>query len=338
MKTERFRSITDKYSKLRIAIVGDFCLDRYLEIDPSLQELSLETGLPVYNVAKVRAQPGGAGTILNNIVALGIGTVYPVGFCGDDGEGFELQRALSGMTNVKPDYFFPTPLRKTFTYCKPLIMEEGRPPRELNRFDAKNWTATPGQVEDRLVSAIQTMASDIDAIAVLDQVDHANTGVITTGVLEALHSAIRMRPEIVIVADSRRTLKGFPPFSYKMNRLELAGLSGKKESLDIEKIKGMAVNLAKANRRNVFVTLSEEGILGATPAGEAVHVPCHPLKGEIDIVGAGDSVTANLCAAMAAGADLKESLEIANAAASVVVHKLGTTGTASVEEIRGLLV
>jgi len=61
------------------------------------------------------------------------------------------------------------------------------------------------------------------------------------------------------------------------------------------------------------------------------------LRGEIDIVGAGDAVSANLAAAIAAGASLNETLELANAAASVVIHKLGTTGTASVGEIEKLL-
>jgi bifunctional ADP-heptose synthase (sugar kinase/adenylyltransferase) len=61
------------------------------------------------------------------------------------------------------------------------------------------------------------------------------------------------------------------------------------------------------------------------------------LRGPIDIVGAGDSVTANLTAALAAGATLRESIELANAAASVVIHQLGTTGTASVTQIRELL-
>ena len=42
-------------------MVGDFCLDRYLEIDPALAETSLETGLPVHNVVRVRSQPGGGG-------------------------------------------------------------------------------------------------------------------------------------------------------------------------------------------------------------------------------------------------------------------------------------
>ena len=61
MDSSRFQIITERYQHLRIAVVGDFCLDRYLEIDPMKQETSLETGLPVYNVVKVRAQPGAAG-------------------------------------------------------------------------------------------------------------------------------------------------------------------------------------------------------------------------------------------------------------------------------------
>ena len=94
MKGDRFDAITSRYPNLRIALVGDFCLDRYLEIDPARKEISIETGLPVHNVVRVRSQPGAAGTILNNLVALEIKTIYPIGFCGVDGEGFELQRAL----------------------------------------------------------------------------------------------------------------------------------------------------------------------------------------------------------------------------------------------------
>jgi len=55
-------------------------------------------------------------------------------------------------------------------------------------------------------------------------------------------------------------------------------------------------------------------------------------------VGAGDAVTANLAAALATGAKLREAVELANAAASVVIHQLGTTGTASVPQIREALV
>src|SRR5437899_5090471 len=108
MNAARFQTITEKYPQLAIAVVGDFCLDRYLEIDPSKQEISIETGLPVHNVANVRSQPGAAGTILNNLAALGIGKILPVGFAGEDGEGFELWRALESRPGVRLDYLLPT--------------------------------------------------------------------------------------------------------------------------------------------------------------------------------------------------------------------------------------
>src|SRR5580765_1449631 len=96
----RLRRITSLYRSLRLAIIGDFCLDRYLEIDPAKKEISLETQLPVHNVTRVRSQPGGAGTILNNLVALGIGQIYPIGFYGEDGEGYELARELKQLPGV----------------------------------------------------------------------------------------------------------------------------------------------------------------------------------------------------------------------------------------------
>src|SRR3974377_1451526 len=105
MNRDRFRSITSRFLGLRVAVVGDFCLDRYLEIDPARGEISIETGLPVHNVVRVRAQPGGAGTILNNLVALGVGRIIPVSFCGDDGEGYELRRKLAVLPGVELDHF-----------------------------------------------------------------------------------------------------------------------------------------------------------------------------------------------------------------------------------------
>src|SRR5437016_8218171 len=123
MTGARFQAVTERYRELSIAVLGDFCLDRYLEIDPARHEVSLETGLPVHNVVNVRAQPGGAGTVLNNLVALGVGKIFPVGFCGDDGEGYELRRALGAREGVQLDHFFQTSERCTFTYCKPLVIE-----------------------------------------------------------------------------------------------------------------------------------------------------------------------------------------------------------------------
>ncbi len=337
MTPQRLHDITDRYPRLRVAVLGDFCLDRYLEIDPSRQETSLETGLAVHNVTRVRDQPGGAGTVFNNLAALGVGEILPVGFAGDDGEGFELVRALRALPGVQMDTFLITPLRQTFTYCKPLIVEAGKPPRELNRLDSKNWTPTPPEIENHLIEAFRRHAERLDALIVMDQVDIAETGVVTRRLLEAVGEIARRRPSLRVLADSRRSLRGYPAVCLKMNRAELGVLVGNTAPADLEQTKRAALELARRHGRDVFVTLAEEGILGASPDGWLVHLPTLPVRGEIDIVGAGDAVTANLAVALAAGASLEESLELANAAASVVIHQLGTTGTASIAQIAACL-
>lgn len=337
MNRERFDLLTRHYPETRIAVVGDFCLDRYLEIDPDRREVSIETDLPIYNVARVRSQPGAAGTILSNLAALGIGRLFPVGFAGSDGEGFELQRALENLAAVRLGCFQQTDLRRTFTYTKPLLREPGKPPVELNRFDFKNWTPTPEAVQEKIVDAIANLTPVVDAMVLLDQVDLPDTGVITPKVLDAVTRMIQTRPDLLVIADSRRGFKDFPPATLKMNRRELASLAGAGPGQDLAATKEAARNLARSRGQPVVVTLAESGILGASPAGDFEHLAAYPVRGPIDVVGAGDAVTANLAAALAAGATLHEALEIANAAASIVLHQLGTTGTASVPEIGQLL-
>ena len=95
MTPERLHEILDGFGALRLAIVGDFFLDKYLDIDPGLNEPSLETGLTAYQVTRVRCSPGAAGTVANNLCALGVGAIHAVGYVGDDGQGYELRRELA---------------------------------------------------------------------------------------------------------------------------------------------------------------------------------------------------------------------------------------------------
>ena len=337
MKEERFAEIAARFSGLRVALVGDFCLDRYLEIDPERAEVSIETGLDVLNVANVRSQPGGCGTILNNLSALGVGTVFPVGFAGEDGEGYELMRSLGQVDCVELGHFFQTSERRTFSYTKPLVIEPGKSPRELNRLDFKNWSPTPEPVQERVIESLNDLAKRVDAMVLLEQVDEADTGVLAGGVLDALGQIRRNNPDLLILADSRRGLGQFPSVGLKMNREEFAGLTGETAGLPLNDLCAAIGRLATERGQAVFVSLSEEGIAGAKPGEAPEYVPCLPLRGEIDIVGAGDAVMANLAMALAAGAEIVEAMRFAMAAASVVVHQLGTTGTASLEEIRRLV-
>jgi rfaE bifunctional protein kinase chain/domain len=337
MQPGRLPSITGQYSSLRIALAGDFCLDRYFEIDATRKEISLETGLPVHNVNHIRSQPGGAGTILNNLCALGIGTIYPVGFCGEDGEGFELQRALGELPGVRSEFFFPSPHRRTFTYGKPLWIEEGQPPRELNRLDIKNWDPTPASLQGQICGALRILAEKVDALILLEQVELAETGVLNRKVLQTVHEIVSTRPSFLCLADSRRGLQEFPKVVFKMNTRELGRLMNQAPPGTLEEAGTIATHLARRNGKTVVVTLAEQGMLGAAPDGTLEHVPAFPIRGPIDIVGAGDSVTANLTAALSAGARLREALELASAAASVVIHQVGTTGTATVQDLMNLL-
>jgi rfaE bifunctional protein kinase chain/domain len=337
MHPPRFEALAARYAGLKIALAGDFCLDRYLEIDPARQERSIETGRPVHNVTGVRAQPGGAGTILNNLLALGVGEVWPVGFCGDDGEGYELRAALGARPAVRLDHFLATNQRRTFTYCKPLVISPGQPPIELDRLDTKNWTPTPEPVVTRLAQAIETLAPDMDALVLLDQVDLAGTGVLCPAVLEAVQRVARQHPGLKILADSRRGLRDFPPVMFKLNAAEFATLAGLPAAPAPDALPGLLAAFARHHGQPVVVTAAHPGRWGARPDGQVAHACALPVRGPIDIVGAGDSVTANLVCALAAGATLAEALKIASAAASVVIHQLGTTGTASPGEIMALL-
>src|SRR5436190_18393139 len=103
LTTEAVERIVRLIPSLTIGVVGDLYLDRYLDLDGTLTEPSLETGLDAYQVVRVRPSPGAAGTVINNLVALGAGTVRPVAVIGRDGEGFELLQALQALGRVRLD-------------------------------------------------------------------------------------------------------------------------------------------------------------------------------------------------------------------------------------------
>jgi rfaE bifunctional protein kinase chain/domain len=337
MTLERFHQIAARYATLQVGVVGDFCLDRYFEIDPARAETSIETGLVVHNVINIRAQAGAAGTIVNNLAALGVGGIPVVGFCGVEGEGFELEQALRATTGVDLEHFVRTPERKTFVYGKPVLINPPLPPSELSRLDIKNWTKTPEGLKHQLIAGMKALFSRVDAIVLMDQVSIEETGVVTHDLIETAASLLPKHPKLVLLADSRRGGVGDSRLGIKMNESELARFANSTHGGNVESIKAVVAQLAEHSRQPVFVTLAERGIVGALADGRAEHVRGFPVRGPIDVVGAGDAVSANLAVALAAGASLREAMRIAMAAASIVVHKLGTTGTASLSEIAGLL-
>lgn len=337
MDLKRLKEITDRYAELTVLVAGDFCLDRYFEIDPSKQEISIETNLPAHQVVRVRPQPGGAGCVMGNVTALSPARAMALGFCGQDGEGSELRAALEA-TGVDLTHFVSSEQRNTFTYGKPIVMHPDAQPEELARLDIKNWTPTPESLEQDLADRLGEGARVADAIIMLEQVDHRNTGVLTKRVKDA---AARLGAELekVFVGDSRCAVDEYANVNLKINRAELMRHFNRPEGEDasVTLVGELSARWAAEIGRCVIITLAADGIIAAEPDGTLHRAGKIPTDGPIDIVGAGDCVLANLTLAMAAGATVGEAIRVANLAASVVIRKLGTTGSASIAEITAAL-
>src|SRR5882672_2587902 len=108
-------AILDRLPAMTVGVLGDLFLDRYLDLDAALTEPSLETGLDAYQVVSIRSYPGAAGTVINNLAALGVGRIVPIAMIGDDGEGYELRQALTKMAAVDAANVVATSERRTPT-------------------------------------------------------------------------------------------------------------------------------------------------------------------------------------------------------------------------------
>lgn len=332
MNEARLRELLDGFPKIRIAVIGDFFLDKWLLIDRSLDEPSLETGLIAYQVAGKRLAPGAAGTVTNNLAALGVEKICAVGLAGEDGEGLELTQGLNA-TGVKTDYLYRTKDAFTPTYIKPLFMKDPHP-EETHRLDIRNRTATPALIEDIIIRNLRKVSRKVDAVIALDQMIEKNTGAVTVRVREALAELGNSRPDLIIYADSRAYIADFKNVIVKCNHMEAIGAiyPGWDGTADEELVKECAIFMAQRTGRQVFVTWGENGII-AVKGNEATKVPAIKIDGPIDICGAGDSATAAIVCALCRGATAAEAALIANLAASITIQQIGTTGTASREAI-----
>jgi rfaE bifunctional protein kinase chain/domain len=321
--------ILERLPRLTIGILGDLFLDRYLDIDAALTEPSVETGLDAYQIVNVRSYPGAAGTVLNNLVALGVGRVVPIAIVGDDGEGYEMRQALERRPAVDPIAVLTVPGRRTPTYTKPMLCERGRPPRELNRLDIKNRMPMPSSVEIRLIDHLYPRWHELDALVVVDQVSEPDCGVVTARVREEVTSLAAGSPHRFVLADSRERIGHFHGMSIKPNLAECLKMVGVSDAAGPAEWREHLRRLADQNGRPVFCTRGDQGILLAETGAEVADVPGYPVSGPTDPVGAGDSTSAGIACAVAAGASFAQAAAFGNLAASITVQQ-----TASPNQVR----
>jgi rfaE bifunctional protein kinase chain/domain len=315
--------------ELSVVVLGDLFLDRYLDIDAALTEPSVETGLDAYQVTAVRASPGAAGTVVNNLVALGVAGVHVIAVIGDDGEGYELRQAIGRMPAVSTAHVFSDAGRRTPTYTKPMLCEAGHA-RELNRLDIKNRTQMPAKAEARVLDAIDALYAHVSAFVVVDQVSESGCGAVTENVRKQLAELQARFPKQIVLADSRERIGLFRNVLLKPNEAECL-----RAAPNINDPVTAARTLADRCGRTVFCTRGERGTLVAMPDGsEPLVVPAYAVAGPVDPVGAGDSTSAAIACALAVGVTADQAAAFGNLVASITIRQLGTTGTASPAQIR----
>ena len=305
------------FSKLNIAVFGDYCLDEYLWIDSNLNEPSLETGLTAYQCTKREISPGAAGTVAKDLANLGVGKVYALGYVGDDGRGIELCRALDSL-GINRELMIIDKERVTPTYTKPWLMENEHK-KEMSRIDLRNHSPTPTRLEDSMFSNLNSIIDKIDALIIMDQMTEKNCGVITENIVNAIKEVARANPKLLIYADSRSKIRSFSEVIIKGNMHELKPEECPKLNL--------------MNKRPVILTKSERGAEiydeGAVHKIEGINI-----TGSVDVTGAGDMFTAAFVASYSLGLPIQRAGKLGVVASALSVMQLGTTGYVTAEDLK----
>ncbi len=334
-----FESLAAAVSELRVLVVGDVSLDKHCYYDPELTAPSLETGLPCLAVVRRYVAPGAGGNVARNAAALGPSEVALVSVIGDDGEAYDLRRALE-RDGVSQEGLVVDAARQTFTYMKIHNAATGKEDR--GRIDFVNTKPLAPETEEELVRRIGELIGEADVVLIADQAE-TEVGVVTDRVREVLIEYAAAHPEKVFMADSRRRIHLFKGIVAKPNVSEaaraLAELALGAEGAEREVVEQRAQQLQEAigQGRPLFVTVGPDGAL-VVDGGGVRRVPTLRDDQPVDITGAGDSFAAGAALFMAAARKVlgEEAPELSalmgNLAASVTIKKPGT-GTCSRDEL-----
>lgn len=327
---QKISQALDRTGAARIAVFGDFCLDKYLYIDPNRDEESVETGLMAWQVHEKRLFPGAGGTVTSNLRALGA-QVTCIGLVGEDGEGYELLRCLEKI-GADTQYMVRSDALCTSTYTKPMRLQPDGTAVEANRLDFRNFTPAPQQLQERLLENLRRVLPQVDAVILLDQFFQRNLGVITDYIRDQLAQLALEFPNVIFYADSRSFIREFKNTIVKCNNFEL--MAGKGDPEDPQALLQQAQQLRAG--RTVYVTRGSRGML-VLDNSQAIPVPAFTVTGPIDIVGAGDASSAGIVLGLSLGLKPEEAALLGCCISSITIQQIGVTGTATVDQVKARL-
>jgi D-beta-D-heptose 7-phosphate kinase/D-beta-D-heptose 1-phosphate adenosyltransferase len=313
---DRLDELLERARDVRVLVVGDIMLDRYLR--GSASRISPEAPVPVVRIAEEWRALGGAANVAANVVSLGAQCLI-AGCTGSDAEAHALREALTdkGIDDIG---LVEAPGRPTTVKTRIIAKHH-----QVARYDREDESEIDAAVADRLAQTVRTLAATADAIALEDY----DKGVLVQPVIEA---ALEGAGEAPVIVDPKA--RGF--FDYAGATVFKPNLGELEAALRTNARPNDAAWMNETRRRlacrHLLLTLGEEGMSLITESGEFLRVPT-VARAVYDVSGAGDTVTAALAVAMAAGATPAEAAILANHAAGIEVGKLGVA-TVSPDELR----
>jgi len=294
----------------RIAVLGDFMLDRYLW--GSVTRISPEAPVPVVEIDTETEHLGGAANVANNIAGLGA-LPFPIGVIGKDGSG---ERLLELVENAN----FPS---------EGLLVDDSRPTtiktrviahdQHVVRTDRESRRELTPEMQEKLLHHLERILPKLDAVLIEDY----NKGVIAQPFLSRVIELARSR-RCPITVDPKFNhffeYRGVTVF--KPNRKETEEVLGMKFTATGDIDRAGEILLQRLHCENVLITLGERGMALFSENGDKHLIPTRAQRVH-DVSGAGDTVIATLTAALASGADILEAATLANYAAGIVVGEVG---------------
>lgn len=314
----RADELLDAARRVTALVVGDVMLDRY--VAGHVERISPEAPVPVVRVERETYGLGGAANVAANLAVLGV-RCRIVGCVGEDAAGERVRAALESL-GITMEGLAVSGERPTTV--KTRVLARGQ---QVVRFDEEVTDGVGATLTDRLATAVETMATGSDVLVMEDY----DKGVLVPEVIASVVSAGRRTGAPTVADPKRRAFFRYAGVTlFKPNAKELAEALG--EPVHADDPAWMEAQRTRLACRHLLVTLGERGMALQTEEGCHVRVPA-AARGVFDVSGAGDTVTAAVALALAAGADPGEAAALANHAAAVEVEKPGVA-TVSPAEIR----
>ena len=316
---DRARQIADGLRHTHILVVGDAMLDKF--IAGRVTRISPEAPVPVVTFDHETHRIGGAANVAHNIVALG-GDATLVAVTGHDEAATTLAHECRD-AGIAPA-FISDSARPTTTKVR-IVTERNQ---QVARIDYEAEHEITGDVEQRVVSAVQQHAAVAAAIVISDYLK----GCITARVMQAVVASAKDRG-IPVLVDPK-----IPHIDYYAgatvvtpNHQEAEIATNMRVRTEDDARIAARVFRDRAACGAVLMTRGDQGmwLLGEVEG----HLPA-AAREVSDVTGAGDTVIATLALTMAAGAALVEAARFANEAAGIAVAKFGPAVVTPAELLR----